>query len=282
VSTSADQARLALGVRLRDIRRDAGLSTTQLAVATGWRPPKISKIEHGRQTPTEADLSRWCVACHARDQLPDLIATVRAIDTQFAEWRRILRTGTRRRQEASAKTYQKARLFRIWEPALVPGLLQTLDYATAVLSITADFFQSPDDIAAGAQARLQQQRVLADEDRRFHVVMGEQALHTKVGGAEVMTEQLRHVLDLLRFPQLRIGIVPSDAPYRVPLHSGFWILDEALIQFETYTAELSLTRPDEIATYARAFERLAALAVYGRDVRKAVAAAISSHDSRET
>jgi transcriptional regulator with XRE-family HTH domain len=275
VPTTVDQARVALGIRLRDIRRDAGLSSAQLAAATGWRPPKISKIEHGRQTPTENDLSLWCAACHAMDDLPDLIATVRSIETQFAEWRRILRTGTKRRQQASAKVYERARLFRIWEPAVVPGLLQTMDYATAVLSVTVDFLQLPDDAEQGAAVRLERQRVLAHEDRRFHIIMGEQTLHTNVGGPEIMTDQLRHLLDLLRFPHLRLGVVPLDAPYRVPLHSGFWILDEALVQFDTYTAELSLIRPDEVATYARAFERLAALALYGTQARATITAALS-------
>jgi hypothetical protein len=210
----------------------------------------------------------------AADQLPDLIAAVRAVETQFAEWRRILRTGTRRRQEASAKTYEKARLFRIWEPAVIPGLLQTLDYATAVLSITVDFLQLPDDAEQGAQARLERQHVLADEDRRFHIIMGEQTLHTNVGGPDVMRAQLRYLLDLLRFPHLRLGIVPLDAPYRVPLHNGFWILDGVLVQFDTYTAELSLIRPDEVTVYARAFERLAALATYGTEVRKRITTAV--------
>jgi len=260
---------------LRDIRRDAGLSSTQLAAVTGWRPPKISKIEHGKQTPSEADLSVWCAACCAQNELPDLVAAVRSIETQFAEWRRILRTGTKRRQEASAKAYEKARLFRIWEPAVIPGLLQTMSYAKAVLSITIDFFQLPDDAEQGAEARLKRQRVLAEEDRRFHIIMGEQTLHTNVGGAEVMIEQLHYLLDLLKFPHLRLGIVPLDAAYRVPLHNGFWVLDEALVQFDTYTAELSLIRPDEISIYARAFERLAALATYGVEVRTMIAAAAS-------
>ena len=61
-----------------------------------------------------------------------------------------------------------------------------------------------------------------------------------------------------------------DAPYRVPLNNGFWIMDEALVQFDTYSAELSLIRPDEIALYGRAFERLAALAVYGAEARKII------------
>jgi transcriptional regulator with XRE-family HTH domain len=273
VSTTADQARTALGVLLRDIRRDAGLSGTQLALRNGWRPSKVSKIEHGRQTPTEADLSSWCAACHAKDQLPDLIAAVRSIETQYAEWRRILGTGTRRRQEASAKVYERARLFRIWEPAVIPGLLQTMNYATAVLSTTVDFLRIPDDAEEGARVRLERQRVLADEDRRFHVIVGEQALHTNVGGHEVMSEQLRRLLDLLKFPHVRIGVLPLGAPYRVPLHNGFWILDDTLVQFDTYSAELSLVRPDEIDLYGRAFERLAALAVYGAEARKLIGTA---------
>jgi hypothetical protein len=98
-------------------------------------------------------------------------------------------------------------------------------------------------------------------------VFGEQALYTDVGGAEIMDAQLGHLLRLLKFPHVRVGIVPRDAPYRAPLNAGFWLLDDALVQFDTYAAELSLTRPDEIALHERAFERLAALAVYGTEAR---------------
>lgn len=278
LATTADQARVALGIRLRDIRRDAGLTGVQLATANDWLASKVSKIEHGRQTPSEADLFAWCNACNAPGELPDLVAAVRAIETQFAEWRRVLRAGTRRRQEASAKAYDRARLFRIWEPALIPGLLQTRDYAAAALSITVDFFRIPDDAEQGAVARVERQRVLTQADRRFHFVVGEQALYTNVGGGGVMVDQLKRLLELLRLSHVRIGLLPAHAPYRVPLHNGFWIFDDSMVQFDTYAAELSLVRPDEIALYARAFERLAALAVYGADVRSMIAAAISGYE----
>ena len=81
-----------MGVRLRDLRRDSDLSGIDLARANGWQPSKVSKIENGKQTPSEADLRAWCDRCGSIDQLPDLIASVRAIETQFAEWRRILKT----------------------------------------------------------------------------------------------------------------------------------------------------------------------------------------------
>jgi transcriptional regulator with XRE-family HTH domain len=274
LTTSTDQARASLGIRLRDIRRDAGLSGTELARLSGWLSSKVSKIEHGKQTPSEEDLRVWCEHCRALDELPDLIAAVRSIETQFAEWRRIMRSGTRRRQQASAAAYERARLFRIYEPAVVPGLLQTREYAVAVLLTFIDFVRIPEDAEEGAAARLERQRVLTHGDRRFHMVLGEQALHTNVGGAEVMTGQLERLLAVLKLPRLRLGIIPMDAPYRVPLNNGFWILDEALVQFDTYSAELSLVRPDEIALYGRAFERLAALAVYGAEAKGIIAGAL--------
>ncbi len=282
MTTSADQARVSLGIRLRDIRRDAGLSGTEMARLSGWQPSKVTKIEHGRQTPSEEDLRAWCGHCRAPGELPDLIAAVRSIETQFAEWRRIMRSGTRRRQQASAAVYDRARLFRIYEPAVVPGLLQTREYAVAILLTFIDFVRVPEDAEDGADARVERQRVLTHGDRRFHMLLGEQALHTNVGGAGVMARQLEHLLDLLRLPRLRLGIIPMDAPYRVPLNNGFWLMDDALVQFDTYTAELSLIRPDEIALYARAFERLAALAVYGAEARAMLARALEGFRAKES
>jgi transcriptional regulator with XRE-family HTH domain len=275
LTTSADQARASLGIRLRDLRRDAGLSGTELARLSGWQPSKVTKIEHGRQTPSEEDLRVWCEHCRALAELSDLIAAVRSIETQFAEWRRIIRGGIRRRQEASAAVYERARLFRIYEPQVIPGLLQTRDYAVSVLSTSISFFRVPDDAEESADARIARQRVLTHGDRRFHMLLGEQCLHTNVGGAEVMANQLERLLELLRLPRLRIGIIPFDAPYRVPLDNGFWLMDDALVQFDTYSMEMSLVRPDEIELYGRAFERLAALAVYGAEARAMIDAALN-------
>lgn len=282
MTTSGDQARVSLGVRLRDIRRDAGLSGTELARLSGWQPSKVTKIEHGTQTPSEGDLRVWCEHSRALAELPDLIAAVRSIETQFAEWRRIMRGGTRRRQQASAAVYDRAHLFRIYEPAVVPGLLQTREYAVSVLLTFIDFVRAPQDAEAGADARLERQRVLTHGDRRFHMLLGEQCLHTNVGGAKVMAGQLEHLLELLRLPRMRLGVIPFDAAYRVPLNNGFWLMDEALVQFDTYTAELSLIRPDEIALYGRAFERLAALAVYGSEARALIEDALKRFRARKS
>lgn len=278
--TTADHARAALGIRLRDMRRDAGLSSVQLASARNWQASKVSKIEHGKQTPSESDLRTWCEECNCVDQLPDLIASVRSIETQFAEWRRVLRSGLKQRQENSRAIYERSRLFRIYEPAVIPGLFQTREYATAVLSVSADFFQSPNDVEGAAQARLDRQEVLRHRDRRFHAIIGQQALRTSVDNAHVMVAQLEFLLELSALPNVRLGVMPFSAPYRVPLHNGFWILDNNLVQFDTYTAEVSLSRPDEISLYSRAFERLAALATYGAEVRELISGSLGSLPQR--
>lgn len=269
------QARASLGVRLRDIRRDAGLPGTELAGRCGWLPAKVSKIEHGRQTPAEEDLRAWCEHCHATAELPSLTEAARSIETQAAEWRRARRAGARPYGEAAAAARQRARTLRIYEPAVVPGLLQTREYAVTVLLTVADFLRAPLDVERTADERLERQRVLSREDRRFHILLGEKALRTSVGGPRIMTSQLEHLLAVSELPRVRFGVIPAEAPYRGQPGNGFWIMDEALVQIETYTAELSLSMPEEITLYGKAFERLAALAVYGTEAQEAVARALS-------
>jgi transcriptional regulator with XRE-family HTH domain len=87
VSAPVRKAREALGARLAEIRKDARLTGRALALACGWRNSKVSKIEHGTQTPTDDDIRAWCHACHADDKVTDLIASTHAIESRYVEWR---------------------------------------------------------------------------------------------------------------------------------------------------------------------------------------------------
>lgn len=80
-SSSVTQARKELGARLRQLRRAAGLTGQQLALATGQHFTRISRIENGVQAPTERNIRQWCVACHAEDQTADLIATALSVES---------------------------------------------------------------------------------------------------------------------------------------------------------------------------------------------------------
>src|SRR2546421_605904 len=92
----ATQARRELGLRLRQIRKTAGLTGQMLADATGQHFTRISRIENGAQPPTERNIQDWCAACGAEDQIPDLIATARSVESAYLEWTRQSRAGMRR------------------------------------------------------------------------------------------------------------------------------------------------------------------------------------------
>jgi len=268
----------ALGIRLRDLRRDAGMTGRQLAAECGWTPSKITKIEYGRQLPSEADIRDWCIACRLPSEIPDLVAAVRTINAQFVDWRRSLRFGTKSRQRANLEMYEKTTLFRVWEPSVMPGLIQTADYARGVLTTVVDFHGIPDDIEEGVEARIDAQRVLTHGDRRFLLLVGQSALYTLVTDAGVMRRQLERLLDATRLARVSIGVVPLSAPYTVPRNNAFTIYDDRLVTVATYTAELSLTQRHEIGTYSRAFDRLLALAVRGGNARKMIEAAAASFE----
>lgn len=266
MTASVHQAKEALGSRLRDLRKDAGLTGRQLALLAGWQSSKVSKIEYGRQSPTEDDLRAWCAHCHADNQLTDLIATVRHIEAMYVEWRRMLNTGTKRRQAASVRIESQTRLFRWYEPVLVPGMLHTAEYAAAVMSRVIEFYGIPDDLDDGVAVRMERQQILYRGDHRFHFILAEQALRTMVGTLEIMVAQLDRLLTVLSLPRVSLGVVPAETPYRVPTNQ-FIMFDDRLVHVETISAELTISQPREIALYARAFQDLAKDAVYGRQVR---------------
>lgn len=264
--STVHQAREALGQRLRDLRKDAGLTGRQLALAAGWHNSKVSKIEYGRQTPTEDDIRVWCRQTGSLAQVDDLIVAARDIEAMYVEWRRRLRTGTRARQEKSISIEGETELIRWYEPVLVPGLLQTAEYAAAVLRRVVDFYDIPDDVEAGVSARMERQQILYRPGHRFHFVLAQQALLTVVGDRDVMVGQMDRLLSVMSMARVRLGIIPAQSPYTVPTNQ-FIAFDDRLVQVEAISAEIAVTQPREIALYLRAFNALADAAVYGPAAR---------------
>lgn len=274
MSSSVHQMREALGGRLRELRLNSGLSGTELAHLAGWHQTKVSKIEYGKTKPTDADIKAWCVHTGSVDQLDDLIATVRNIEASYLEWRRVLGAGTKRRQQASVKLEAETALMRWYEPVLIPGLLQTAEYAEEILRQVIGFYGIADDLDEGVSKRLERQQILYRRDHRFHFVVGEQALWTTVGDDQVMVAQLDRLLAVAGMPRVRFGIVPATARYRVPI-SNFIMFDERMVMVENVSAEVTITQPREIALYQRAFDSLASQAVTGRAARDLISAAIA-------
>ena len=93
MSDQTAAAKKAFGLKLRDLRKDAGLTGRQLAEASGLHNTKISRVEHGQQSPSEDDIRDWAIACGVARQIPELIAVSREVEQMWLEWRRDLRSG---------------------------------------------------------------------------------------------------------------------------------------------------------------------------------------------
>ncbi len=275
-SSSAKQAQEALGARLREIRRDAGLSGRALAAATGQHFTRVSKLEHGVQTPSGQDIRDWCQACGAEEQIPDLIATARVVQSAYLEFRRQARAGMKRVLGShTIPLYERTSLFRIYEHNVIPGLFQTAAYCAAMLSFWIDFLETPDDLDAAVAARMERQRVIYQAGKRFVVVLEEQALRTWFGTAEVQAGQLGRLLEAMSIPTVSLAIIPMMTERAAVASAGFWIFGESLVALETPTASIEVTRPQEIELYARMFEHLKATAVHGGAARALIIKALS-------
>jgi transcriptional regulator with XRE-family HTH domain len=270
-SSSAKQAQEALGVRLREIRRDAGLSGRVLAERTGQHFTRVSKIEHGVQPPTDQDIRDWCRACGAEKQTADLIASLRTLESAYLEFRRQSRAGMKRVLGAhTEELYRQTTLFRIYEHNVVPGLFQTAEYCAAMLGFWIGFLETTNDLAEAVAVRMQRQKVVFRAGKRFLVVLEEQALRTWFGDARTQINQLRRLLTVMSLPRVSMGIIPMMVERAAVPSAGFWILDQDLVALETPTASIEVTRPQEIELYARMFQHLQASAVYGQEARSIV------------
>ncbi|WP_216216931.1 helix-turn-helix domain-containing protein [Amycolatopsis aidingensis] len=278
---SLHQARQALGHQLRDLRKDAQLTGRDLATLAGWHSSKVSKIEYGKQTPTEDDIRAWCQHTRSEPQIPDLIATVRNIESMYVEWRRMLGAGTRRRQKASQRLEAKTTLMRWYEPVLIPGILQTAEYAHEVMRRVIEFYDIPDDLDAGVAERMERQNILYRGDHQFHFILAQQALTTTVGNPNIMIGQLDRILAIMSLPRVVLGIIPNDAEYRVPTNQ-FIIFDNQLVHVETISAELTISQPREIDTYNKAFQSLSGQALTGPAAQNIITRAVDRfHNKRK-
>jgi transcriptional regulator with XRE-family HTH domain len=258
------------------LRREAGLTARDLAAASGQHFTRVSKIEHGVQSPVDKDIREWCRVCGVEEQVPDLIATLRAVESAYVEFQRQSRAGMKRVVGSHTMgLYEKTELFRIYEHNVMPGLFQTADYSAAMLSFWIGFLDTPNDLDDAVAARMERQRVIYQRCKRFVVVIEEQALRTWFGTAETQAAQLDRLMAVMSLPNVSVGVIPMMIERTAIASTGFWIFDRSVVALETPTASIEVTRPREIELYGRMFEHLQAAATYGRPARVLVANALS-------
>ena len=277
-SSSAQAARESVAWRLRDLRKGAGLTVTELADRCGWHHAKTSRIENARTAPSAKDIRLWCRAAQAEDQADDLIVQSLNAESMYSEWRHQVRNGLKQLQDSWVQFFHETRLFRVYSSTLVPGLLQTEGYAAAVLRIVADFRELPfDDSAEAARARVERSRVIHEPGHRFVLIIEESVLRYQIGNADAMAAQLGYLLTAGALPAVSLGIIPMATREREQWpRETFHVYDDTLVSVELASAQVNVTQPSEIALYLKAFEQLRSLAVYGADARALIVKAIDA------
>jgi transcriptional regulator with XRE-family HTH domain len=203
-----------LGGELRRARVAAGFSSQDaLAAKLGFDRTVIAKAETGERPPTDDVLAGWCHACHLDDDLfRRMVVLARRADgpvpTWFEDWLRA---------EGEAQS------LRIWSPMLIPGLLQTAEYARA-LFLAEQTDTSDDAIDALVAARLERQAILdRTEPPDVVVVLDEAVLHRLICSSQVMHDALVQVAELSRRPYVVVQVVPASNGANAGLGGAFYI-----------------------------------------------------------
>lgn len=277
-SSSAQAAREVVARRLRDLRKGAGLTVTELADRCGWHHAKTSRIENALTAPSTRDIRAWAAACGAMEQGDDLVAQSLHAESMYTEWRHQVRSGLKQLQDSAVQFFHQTQLFRVYSSSLVPGLLQTEGYAAGVLGISTRFRELPiDDSAEAAKARVDRSNVIHEPGHRFVLVVEEAALYYRVSDDEAMAAQLGYLLTAGALPQVSLGIIPSATRDRSQWpRETFHVYDDKLVSVELVSARVKITQPSEIELYLKAFEQLRSMALYGAEARALILKAIGT------
>ncbi|MGW3296267.1 helix-turn-helix domain-containing protein [Streptomyces xiamenensis] len=271
------EARQELGGRLRALREAAGMDGRTLAGRLGWPPSKVSKLQLGRQSPTDSDIREWSAACGEPDAAEELLILLRDLNRRYADWRSQARQGHAAVQRAWGEAEAAARIIRTFETCWIPGLLQTAEYAETRFQEASRIMGGPSDIEEAVAARLERQKVLyAPGRRQRHIVLSESALHYGMAPAPVMRAQIDRLVSATTLPGLKLGIVPLHRRLPASPSHNFCVFDDRLVTVEIASAELRLGLPEEVALYRKVFDALATSALYESDARRLLTSAAES------
>lgn len=253
---------------LRTLRRESGLTAATVARRAVMSPPKLSKIENGHAVPSLADVERILTALgvspDARERFAELASAAR---TEQRAWRTLLRSGWHKLQADIAAIEAQTQTQRLFQPALIPGLLQTPEYGRAILELPHTANLSTEMKNRTLAARLERQAVLYEPTKRFEFLITESALRWRIGGVDVAAAQVERVASLSHLPNVSVGILPADAIMPDFAMHVFAIFDDRLVAVETFHADVSTRDPQDIEMYRDLFTRFGKTAVYGDAMR---------------
>jgi transcriptional regulator with XRE-family HTH domain len=260
-----------LAQTLRELRRHAGLTGDRLAARCGMSQSKVSKIETGRILPSLPDVERMLTALNAPQELvQEISALARLANTEYADLRTSLRRGLHQKQREIASFEASASHVRFFLPTMLTGLLHTPEYARA------SFATIPRDQGRAIARRLERQAILYDLGKQFTFILTEQAVRWPLCEPAVMAIQIGRILALTGLPNITVGVIPYG---RVRLAEGplntFTVYDDRLVTAETFSGEIIMRDPRDIAYHLGLFETFAGYSTRGEEC-KAILTAVQN------
>jgi len=259
-----------LATELMQRREATGLSREEVARRLEWSTSTVFRIETGRSRPqpgnVRALLELYGVAGPERDGLIQL-----ARDARQPGWWHSFRDVLPNPYEVYIGLEAGAAAIRNFEPVVVPGLLQTEDYAREVFR-NGPRELDPEDVERRVEVRMARQKILTRSGRpRLWAVIDEAVIRRVVGGPEVMRGQLRHLTQSAGQGRTTIQVVPYQAGAHAGSIGPVVILDfpeptdPAVVYIETLAGDIYLEEPADVDRYTLAFDRLLAAALHPDD-----------------
>ncbi|MFI8204324.1 helix-turn-helix domain-containing protein [Streptomyces sp. NPDC085937] len=254
-----------LGAELRALRTAAGLTSGDAARLAGWHQSKVSRIETGTSGVKPADV-RLLLDVYGVDepQLRELLLVLSGSgkgggrDHWWHAYRGVLPPTYR----DFISLESQASAMRTLETTVIPGLLQTPEYARAVTEAALEG-TSEERLDALVEVRLARQDVLrADPPLELNAVLDEAVLRREVGGPDVMSRQLERLMEAARLPQVRLQVLPFSAGAHIGVTGPFVIFsfsrtsDLDVVVLDHLTSSHYLERKEDLRAYSEAFDAL--------------------------
>ncbi|KUN06242.1 XRE family transcriptional regulator [Streptomyces yokosukanensis] len=254
-----------LGAELRTLRTGAGLTSGEAARLVGWHQSKVSRIETGASGVKPGDVRLLLDVYGVRDaQLRELLLMLAGSEDmgERNRWWHAYRGVLPPTYRDFISLESQASAMRTLETTVVPGLLQTPEYARAVTRAAVKDLDD-DSLDTLVEVRLARQDVLRTRrPLRLSAVLDEAVLRREVGGAEVMARQLERLTEAARLPQVRLQVLPFGAGAHIGLTGPFVIFsfpstsDLDVVVLDQLTSSLYLERKEDLMAYSEAFDTL--------------------------
>jgi transcriptional regulator with XRE-family HTH domain len=264
-----------LGQELRRLRELKGMTAEEVAERLLVSQSKISRLENGRRSISQRDVRDLCGVYEVEDvRIVDSLMQMAKDSRQQGWWHSF--------GDIPYSVYigleTDAASLRVYDPLVVPGLLQTRPYAESLIQGALPE-AAAGDIDKRVQVRLRRQERISDLENplRLWAVLDEAALRRNVGNKQVMIEQLEHLVEMSHVPHVTVQVIPFAMGAHPGVSGQYAILefpdaaDSSVVYIEGVTSDLYLEKANDVQKYSVMYEHLRAQALNADQSREFIA-----------